>query len=68
MFFKFEILAAAMGTVFENSARSRTAPAERTIGGRRNDIESETEATLGSYIPNQYQFCGCLLSRTSIVS
>lgn len=40
MFLIFAILAAVIGTVFENSALSRIALAERQIGGRKRDIKS----------------------------
>lgn len=40
MFLIFAILAAVIGTVFENRALSRIALAERQIGGRRSDINS----------------------------
>jgi hypothetical protein len=49
MFLGFGTLAAAMGIVFENSERSRTALAERTIGGLKRDMASDEGAKLSSY-------------------
>jgi hypothetical protein len=49
MFFRFDILAAAIGTVFEKRALSRIALAERQIGGRRMDIASEDASIFWSY-------------------
>jgi hypothetical protein len=49
IFLRFDILAAAIGTVFENSALSKIALAERQTGGRRMDIVSADAARFWVY-------------------
>lgn len=49
MFLGFNTLAAAIGKVFEKRERSRAAVADRTIGGRKRDMASNSASNGLSY-------------------